>query len=381
MKSLAIHYNHNCAVGYAEKGEIKFLISEERFCRIKNATGFPIQTLRYVAETYLNGDPNAADQIAIIDGTGEIAARMCRIGIEPRPYRDYYWKRKRKLLSVLRGPAPNRLRNLGRSLRSRLYGRPGDAFARHQESKLAILREVGLDPAKVLYLDHHSCHASSAAYFTPVCDGDPWLVLTLDGEGDRLSSTVSIFRDGNFTRVSSGDRDVSLGRIYSETTAYLGMKPLEHEFKLMGMAPYADSDQVERLAKDLTALITVADDGTFRMSVPATQILRTLVPLYTFERFDVIAGAVQRLTEDLVCQWAEHWIKETGIADVAVSGGVFMNVKAAKKLSERPVVKRLFRRSERFGRITTYRSLVASYDVERVPCPPDAQSLSGQGHF
>jgi carbamoyltransferase len=48
------------------------------------------------------------------------------------------------------------------------------------------------------------------------------------------------------------------------------------------------------------------------------------------------------MTEDLICQWAEHWIKETGVSDVAVSGGVFMNVKAAKRLSERPSVKRFF---------------------------------------
>ena len=74
MKTLAIHYGHNCTVGYAENGEIKSLVSEERFRRIKNATGFPIQALRYVADTYLKSDPNNADQIGIIDATGEVAS-------------------------------------------------------------------------------------------------------------------------------------------------------------------------------------------------------------------------------------------------------------------------------------------------------------------
>jgi carbamoyltransferase len=342
MKLLAIHYNHNCAVGFAEDGQVKFLISEERFCRMKNATGFPIQTLRYVADTYLDGDPNNADQIAIVDATGQIASRMCRLGIQPRPYKDYYWKKKERLLHSLHEPAHGKLGGIKRFIRARLGNVLPVRADDNDESKLAILREVGLDPKKVRYLDHHACHAWSAAYFAPVCDGDPWLVLTLDGEGDNLSSTVSVLRNGNFTRISSGDRDASLGRIYSETTAYLGMKTNEHEFKLMGMAPYADSEQTERLASELATLISVSGDGTFRMTVPATQVLRSLVPLYAFERFDTIAGAVQKLTEELVCQWAEHWIRETGIHDVAATGGVFMNVKAAKKLSEHPLVNRLF---------------------------------------
>src|SRR5262245_6576016 len=120
MKLLAIHYNHNCAVGFAEDGQVKFLISEERFCRLKNATGFPIQTLQYVADTYLDGDPNNADQIAIVDATGQFASRMCRLGIQPRPYKDYYWKKKDSLLRSLREPVQSKLGGVKRFIRAAL---------------------------------------------------------------------------------------------------------------------------------------------------------------------------------------------------------------------------------------------------------------------
>ena len=55
----------------------------------------------------------------------------------------------------------------------------------------------------------------------------------------------------------------SLGLVYAVTTFLLGMVPLEHEYKLMGMAPYADAARARRLArlrlrgKPLSRLATV----------------------------------------------------------------------------------------------------------------------------
>ena len=38
----------------------------------------------------------------------------------------------------------------------------------------------------------------------------------------------------------------SLGVLYSRTTMFLGMKPLEHEYKVMGLAPYCSEKYVEK---------------------------------------------------------------------------------------------------------------------------------------
>ncbi|WP_114689298.1 hypothetical protein [Polynucleobacter necessarius] len=72
------------------------LLNEERISRIKNATGFPIQALDYVVNTFLNGDIENADSIAFIDGTGMVAAYLLKNGIQPRRYLDYYWLNKKK---------------------------------------------------------------------------------------------------------------------------------------------------------------------------------------------------------------------------------------------------------------------------------------------
>ncbi|WP_331851919.1 carbamoyltransferase C-terminal domain-containing protein [Polynucleobacter necessarius] len=142
--------------------------------------------------------------------------------------------------------------------------------------------------------------------------------------------------------LSKNDRTVSLGYLFSETTAYLCMKPNEHEFKLMGMAPYADSDQLDRLVKELKLLLWIDGGGQFASSVNAHNLLPQLMRIYAFERFDVISGAIQKVAESLICEWAAYWSNKTGTSSIAVSGGVFMNVKAVKRLAGSSFIHDLF---------------------------------------
>jgi len=336
MKALAIHYGHNCTVGLSVDGQVVCLLSEERLNRMKNATGFPFKALAYLVEHYLDGDIAAVDRIGIIDGTGRGADYLLRNGVEPHKSLDYYWKNKRGNWERLSPSVFAAARTIARKALAPFIPSKADAANRQ-----VILAKLGLDPAKVTFLDHHSCHAAAAAYFAPLLEGRRgWLVLTLDGEGDGLCATVSIFRNGAFERVSAVKKAASLGYLYGETTAYLGMKINEHEFKLMGMAPYADPEQVNRLAKELSSLIWLDEHGSFRTASSKSRdggsvdFLPKLARLYAFERFDVISGAVQKVTEDLILKWAEYWVAKTGLSQVAVSGGVFMNVKASKKLAE-----------------------------------------------
>jgi hypothetical protein len=120
------------------------------------------------------------------------------------------------------------------------------------------------------------------------------------------------------------------GRLYALVTRYLGMAPLEHEYKVMGLAPYVSSNQrIKGAARDFSGLFEFASDGLFwtrRAGVPS------MYAAYGFlkksldgKRFDTIPAGVQRFIE--LVKWVSNAIRETGIRKVACSGGVFMNVK------------------------------------------------------
>jgi carbamoyltransferase len=88
-------------------------------------------------------------------------------------------------------------------------------------------------------VEHHLAHA--VAYLTAPwgADGGPTLALTCDWSGDRVSATVSVGEKGSLTRLAEISEHDSLGRLYALVIRHLGMITPEHEYKVMGMAPYA----------------------------------------------------------------------------------------------------------------------------------------------
>jgi carbamoyltransferase len=52
---------------------------------------------------------------------------------------------------------------------------------------------------------------------------------------------VSIGRNGNLRTIARTDEAHSVGAFYGKITYLMGMVPLEHEYKVMGLASYAES--------------------------------------------------------------------------------------------------------------------------------------------
>jgi carbamoyltransferase len=96
------------------------------------------------------------------------------------------------------------------------------------------------------------------------------------------------------------------------------------------------------LYKKLKQLIWVNEDLTFSTSVYSHVFYKKLDQIFLHQRFDNVAGAVQKITEDLLREWIIKAIKQTGIKDVICGGGVFMNVKANQLILELPQVKSLY---------------------------------------
>src|SRR5688572_9772022 len=85
-------------------------------------------------------------------------------------------------------------------------------------SAMALRRSLaveGLQRARLQLVDHHAAHAAAAAWASgwPSC-----AVVTIDGLGDGLSSTISTFRDGRLDRLAVSSARHSLGVFFEHVT-------------------------------------------------------------------------------------------------------------------------------------------------------------------
>jgi carbamoyltransferase len=121
------------------------------------------------------------------------------------------------------------------------------------------------------------------------------------------------------------------------------MKFGEHEYKVMGLAPYAGARATERAVSALRELfdLTDGDPCVFawkRRGPRYRQLLEATLGL----RFDAIAGGAQAIVEDTLVRWTRLMQKRHGGDRLALGGGVFMNVKANMLLAAEEWVRELF---------------------------------------
>jgi len=334
MKVLGIHYGHNATVCLVEDGKVTFCQSEERLSRLKNSTGFPALTLEYVYENLAR--PEQIDRAVLFQTSIYGYLFLKRHDFKTFNYGEYieatYAAKgfKRRLLET----------DFFWNLRAWRMARKEKDPALQKEAREYFSKALSLPQEKIVALDHHRAHAYAAV--PSIQDWGPTLVFILDAVGDGASATVFKYENGKLERLSRTDHRHSLGYYYSATTSLMGMKSNEHEFKVMGMAPYAKTKYYQRTLEKLRDMIRINERGEFESKPNPEKLMSALDKVYYHQRFDNICGAIQDLTEGLILQWVEYWVKKTGIRNIAVGGGVFMNVKASQKLLNQSYVDRMY---------------------------------------
>lgn len=87
------------------------------------------------------------------------------------------------------------------------------------------------------YFDHHLSHAAAGYYTSKFEDCD---ILIIDAIGEWETSAVYEVRNGKWLKTWSMKYPNSLGLFYSAITDYLGYKPMEEEYIVMGLASYGE---------------------------------------------------------------------------------------------------------------------------------------------
>lgn len=334
MTILGLGQTHNSTACLLVDGELVACASEERFTRVKNTTAFPRSAVDYVlaeagvtppelacvAHSYRHPIPgfamaNQRTATATTD-TMKIARSAANRALARIP----------SLEPAFRRPFDIAYRALFPAYEQRFISR----FA----------SELGVEPSKVRAVDHHLCHAYAAYggfFLTAETWDEPVLVFTLDAEGDGKCATISVAKEGQLAVKAVTLAGRSIGVLYGAVTEWLGMKLNEHEYKVMGLAPYAPREMAAEVEELLAPLIWV-EGLTFRSSVPSGAFPFVLERLLRGRRFDAVAAGVQSLLEKRVVEWVRNAVARFAIDTVLLSGGVFMNVKANKAVAEMPEV-------------------------------------------
>jgi len=328
---VGVHNGHNSSAAVVQDGALAFALQEERLTRVKNQGGLPKLTLQRIAAEY-PGDGTKAEGLPVAFGGRNLTA--CD------------WQREAILKSYgQRSSGP--VGNLKRLARRNAFVSDSINLVKLRNLENELKTVLPCEHPDALGFDHHLCHAA-AAYFGWGKMDEQVLVLTCDGAGDCACASVNIGKNGTLKTIARTEESHSVGAFFGKITYLLGMAPMEHEYKVMGLAPYAENArEARKLAEEFEQLFEFDPRNSMiwrrKNGSPAMQFAADyLADRIQRKRFDHIAAGAQLFIEQFLARWVENCVRQTGIPRVALSGGVFMNVKANKRILELPEVEELF---------------------------------------
>jgi carbamoyltransferase len=197
---------HDAAACLVKDGKVLAAAEEERFTEIKHDDSFPINTIKWLLE-YCKVDIKDIDEVCWYEDPSVKHNRIIKT-FNKRFFKTWKLRRQYKKDRVTRDPKK-------------------------------LLADIGYN-GKIRYNDHHLSHAAFSFFTSPYNEA---AILSIDGVGEWETVTISKGEGKTITKLEYIDFPNSLGLLYSTITAFLGFKPNEGEYKVMGLAPYGDASK------------------------------------------------------------------------------------------------------------------------------------------
>ncbi len=342
MIVLGINWGDSSTVTLMKNNKIISAYGEERFTRIKNDMSYPYNSIKQCLSDL---GKEKIDYVALgarFYSYESLLTHMYKLSVKDmiwlqnNYYYDIFYKNKQKsLLNITK-----------KFWRKDQY--PSNYWSNVNQKKISsfsndivsiVSKNLKISENKIFKIDHHTCHANYAYYSSPY-KKKKCLVFTMDGYGDGLNATISIGHNGKLKRFYETDKCI-VGRIYSHITLLFGMRRLEHEYKLMGLAPYGEKYFNKECYKVFDEILKLNGHKFLINKKPKDSYFHFKKKLEGF-RFDTIASSLQIWVENIINRWVINAIKKTGINNICFSGGVGMNAKAMGKLLEQNKIKSLW---------------------------------------
>ena len=347
MKILGIHDGHNASACIIINGEVIAAIGEERLSRNKHQYGFPYKSIEKVLEIS-NLSPRDLDKVAMSTKTLPpkyfLTQRNSNFSINDywKEQKEYWYPvliegKKVSYTEIFKNHIDKNKFPYDLSLIKNEDDHEGMWAARVKH--ICEYLKINIDQLEVF--DHHKSHSAYGYCTSPLYKKKPLLVFTMDGGGDNTNATISIcFENGDVKEISRSS-NCNIGRLYRSITLLLGMRPSDHEFKVMGLAAYNKLSYAKNAYEVFRDTLKVEGIG-FNYKIKPKDHFFYFKEKLEGERFDSIAYGLQKRTEELICEWVNNAIEQTKIKDIVLSGGVSQNIKANQKILELDCVESLF---------------------------------------
>jgi carbamoyltransferase len=213
----------------------------------------------------------------------------------------------------------------------------GDRVERLQQ----VLTMRSGDSLTIDFLNHHDCHAAGAFFLSNFKSA---AILTVDGYGERASTTIGRGLGQSIETLMEVEFPHSLGAFYAAFTQYLGFRANNGEGKVMGLASYGEPSYYQAIRE----LVTLTEDGfeldlsyfEYTMNRPrrySQKLIKLLGPERRAEgpledRHQDIAASLQQVTEEVLLHLAGRARALTGETRLCMSGGVVLNCVANTRI-------------------------------------------------
>ncbi len=206
----------------------------------------------------------------------------------------------------------------------------------HLQARFRGARADG--PYRWHFVEHHIAHAASAFHASPFSQA---AVLTLDGRGEKATTSYSLGEGNQLRWLGQVNYPHSLGLLYEQVTDYLGFLPSSDEYKVMALASFGKP----RYHAFFREAVQMGEHGHY-----------TVQPLHLEEQFGParvkggpleqhhydIAHSLQVVLEETVLQLADWLYEETHAENLCMAGGVALNCVMNARLRDRGPFKHIW---------------------------------------
>tara|TARA_B100000963_G_scaffold174447_2_gene151763 strand:- start:2172 stop:3710 length:1539 start_codon:yes stop_codon:yes gene_type:complete len=187
---------------------------------------------------------------------------------------------------------------------------------------------------------HHETHAAAGVLTS---DFDECAVMVIDAIGEFDTASIWHWKNGKLTKKHSTKFSSSLGLFYSAMTAHVGLKPMEDEYVLMGMAAYGEPIYETAMHEEFFVDSNCTEP---RNVIEMKQNLQRGLPKNYLNRnigswvdewgqkakdYDIAASA-QAVAEKRILEYARHALQVTHSNNLVFMGGCALNCVANSNL-------------------------------------------------